>query len=243
MKDIDPSRAEGVALWRQIQRVLEREIATGTWEPGARLPTEHQLAERFSVNRHTVRRALAELEERGLLRVERGRGTFVHEHVIDYKVGRRTRFTENLSHQSRAPTGRLLSADTVPAPDKVAKALGLREDGPVVRLSKVGEADGYVISVSDHYFSARRYPGIGELYAETGSITEALARLGVTDYERRYTRVIARTPSGADADILRQPRSRPVLITESLNVDPQGQPIEFGITRWSSDWVQIVFEH
>lgn len=243
MTDIDHSRGAGVALWRQIQKVIEGEIADGTWSPGDRIPTEYQLAERFAVNRHTVRRALSELEEKGLLRVEQGRGTFVHEHVIDYKVGARTRFTENLGQQSRAAQGRLLSHATVSAPTKVARALGLPDGAPVVRLAKTGEADGYCISVTDHYFPADRFAGIGAAYQATGSVSAALARCGVADYERRRTRVIARMPSAADADVLRQPRNRPVLVTEALNVDADGRVVEFGITRWASDWVQIVFEN
>ena len=89
-------RVSGVTIWRQIAEELEDEIASRTYAPGGRLPTEMELSARFGVNRHTVRRAIATLEDRGLVRVERGRGTFVQTDTIDYVVGRRTRFSENL---------------------------------------------------------------------------------------------------------------------------------------------------
>ncbi|HTN11112.1 MAG TPA: GntR family transcriptional regulator [Acetobacteraceae bacterium] len=76
-------REDGVALWRQIANALEAEIAAATLAPGARLPTEAQLAARFAVNRHTVRRALEEMSRNGLIRVEQGRGSFVAEDVLD----------------------------------------------------------------------------------------------------------------------------------------------------------------
>ncbi|MFC7539728.1 GntR family transcriptional regulator [Siccirubricoccus deserti] len=66
------ARGQGVALWRQIAGSLEAEIAAGGLAPGARLPTEAELTARFRVNRHTVRRAMEELENRGLVRVEQG---------------------------------------------------------------------------------------------------------------------------------------------------------------------------
>src|SRR5580704_3210773 len=94
-------RGAGVALWRQIEERLQAEIAGGAVMPGARLPTEHDLAARFQVNRHTVRRALAGLVQRGLVRVEQGRGAFVQEDVIDYALGKRTRFTENILRHRR----------------------------------------------------------------------------------------------------------------------------------------------
>ena len=74
------------ALWRQIVTALEADIAAGVTPPGARLPTEAQLAARFDVNRHTVRRALDDLSRRGRVRVEQGRGSFVTQDVLDYQV-------------------------------------------------------------------------------------------------------------------------------------------------------------
>src|SRR3546814_5753912 len=94
-------RRAGVALWRQIAETLEKDIREQVYEPGQRPPTEAELAERFSVNRHTVRRGIAFLEQEGVLRVEQGRGTFVQERMVDYRLGKRTRFTENIQKQSR----------------------------------------------------------------------------------------------------------------------------------------------
>ncbi|WP_293761837.1 GntR family transcriptional regulator, partial [uncultured Aquitalea sp.] len=79
-------RGSGVAVWRQIENTLAEEIAGGRLQAGERLPTELQLAERFGVNRHTIRRAVSTLVERGLLRVEQGRGTFVQDNAIDYAI-------------------------------------------------------------------------------------------------------------------------------------------------------------
>ena len=69
--------ASGVALWRQVADGIERGIANGTYAPGEKLPGETEIAETYRVNRHTVRRALATLAERGLVRAERGSGTYV----------------------------------------------------------------------------------------------------------------------------------------------------------------------
>ena len=107
-EDAAIERGGGVALWRQIDRTLSREIAEGSWRPGEKLPTEQALAVRFGVNRHTIRQAIQAMVQRGLLRVEQGRGTFVQEGVIDYVVGRRTRFTENMLRNRRYPSNEVL---------------------------------------------------------------------------------------------------------------------------------------
>lgn len=238
----DLERGAGIALWRQIQRILEKDIAGGNTLAGEKLPTEAELAERFGVNRHTVRRALGVLESKGLVRIEQGRGIFVREPVLDYSLARRVRFSENLLKQRRSPSGRLLDAAVVIAPREVAERLALMPGSEVVHLEVAGAADGAPLNVATSFFPAARFPGFIPLYQETGSITAALARLGVPDYVRQWTRITARMPSARDADLLRQPRTRPVLVAESVNVDPAGEPIEYGLTRWASDRVQMVVE-
>ena len=75
-RHVEDELAPGVTLWRRIADDLEQAIALGTHAAGERLPGEVEIAARFGVNRHTVRRALAELTERGLVRAERGSGTW-----------------------------------------------------------------------------------------------------------------------------------------------------------------------
>ena len=86
--------ASGVALWRQVADGIERGIADGRFAAGERLPGETEIAETYRVNRHTVRRALATLAERGLVRAERGSGTYVEAPRLAYPLRSRTRFSE-----------------------------------------------------------------------------------------------------------------------------------------------------
>lgn len=120
------SRRGGVALWRQIEQAVEAEIVARRLAPGDRMPTENALAERFGVNRHTVRQALASLEERGLVRVEQGRGTFVHDDPVAYAVRKRTRFSETIRRQNREPHSRLVRSGVVAAEAAIAGPLGLK---------------------------------------------------------------------------------------------------------------------
>lgn len=236
------SRGTGTALWRQIAERLEGEIRSGRYRPGERLPTEHRLAQDFGVNRHTVRRAVAALAERGLARVEQGRGTFIQEAMIDYPLRKRTRFSENLLSHRREPSGNILSVREEPAGETVAKALEIRKGTTVVVIERVGVADGRPVNASSHYFPKARFPALAAAFAETGSISAAMQRLGVGDYTRKITRVTAHPARAADVRLLQQASSRPVLMTEGINVDATGRPIEYGVARWAADRVQLVIE-
>ncbi|MBC4013723.1 phosphonate metabolism transcriptional regulator PhnF [Siccirubricoccus deserti] len=236
------ARGQGVALWRQIAGSLEAEIAAGGLAPGARLPTEAELTARFRVNRHTVRRAMEELENRGLVRVEQGRGSFVAEDVLDYPLGPRTRFSETIRRQNREPQGRIIRLEEMPAESHIAELLKLRRGQPVVLAERLGLVDGRPMVLGGHYFPAARFPGIVALLAADASITRALGQLGVPDYRRLVTRITARMPTPEEAALLEQARTRPVLVTEAVNVDAAGTPVEASIGRYAAGRTQFVVE-
>jgi GntR family phosphonate transport system transcriptional regulator len=238
----DFAREDGVTLWRQIVRALEREIAAGAYPVGARLPTEAQFSIRFAVNRHTVRRALEDLSRRGLIRVEQGRGSFVAEETLDYEVGPRTRLSEWIRRNNKEPAGRVLDLRELAADAPVAAGLGTRPGARVVRLERLGLADDVPVSLTSHHFPLARLPGILAALRETTTVTEALARCGVPDYMRQSSRVTARMPHPREAELLRQPRARPVLVSENINVDRNGAIVEYGVSRLPTPRVQLVFE-
>jgi len=235
-------RERGVALWRRIAETIGQEVASGALAPGARLPTEGQMSARFGVNRHTVRRALEELSRNGLVRVEQGRGSFVAEDVLDYTIGPRTRFSEWIRRHNKEPSGRTLDLREIPADSTIAAGLGLRAGARVVRLERLGLADGRPVSMGTHHFPAARFPKLLAALRAGMTITEALSEAGVADYRRQVTRVTARMPSEQEAALLALPRNRPLLITENVNIDASGAVVEFGISRYPTPRVQLVFE-
>lgn len=235
-------RQAGLTLWRRIYNQLKQEIQAGSFAPGSKLPSESELSQRFSVNRHTVRRALATMADEGMIKVEQGRGSFVEEHILDYLIGSRTRFSEIVGGQARSAVGKLLSSEVIEADSELTDHLQLDDGATCYRLETMRRVDGRPLSYSHHHFPCSRFPGLPDKLKGELSISQALATYNCADYRRRTTRVIARLPSAGEAEVLEQARARPILVTESVNVDAAGTPIEFGLTRFPSDRVQMVFE-
>jgi GntR family phosphonate transport system transcriptional regulator len=232
------ARGEGIALWRQIARRLEAEIAG--MAPGTRLPTEAEASARFGVNRHTIRRAMEELAGRGLLRIEQGRGSFVADDVLDYRLGSRTRFSELVRQQNREPAGRILGVERLPATAPVAEALGLRRRAMVLRVARLGLADGRPVTLGLHHFPLPRFTALPARLADDPSVTAALAACGVADYRRQVTRITARMPSPEEATALQQGHALPVLATEAVDVDAAGTPVGFTQGVYAAARVQLV---
>lgn len=233
-------RKTGVALWRQIADRLRHGIAAGDFGEGSRLPPETALAERFGVNRHTVRGAIAALVQEGVLRAEQGRGTFVERRRrLSYPIARRTRFSEGLRDQTQDRRGHLLSQAREEADARVAAALRLDPGAPVLRVDTMSEADGRPVSRATSWFDAVRFDGIGEAIGETGSITLAYRRHGVEDYFRQSTVISARHADADDLAALRLAPGAIVLVAVAVNVDVEGRPIQFSETRFAADRVEL----
>jgi GntR family phosphonate transport system transcriptional regulator len=233
-------RGEGVAAWRQIANQLEADIAFGRLSAGSRLPIETELAVRFAVNRHTVRRALAELASRGLVRATPGRGTFVAGRPLAYPIAARTRFSEIVTSAGREAGGRLLAAAEATADARVGEALRIAAGAPVMVLETLRSADGVPISMGTGYFPLPRFAGIADGYASHGSITRALRRCGVADYLRAETRVSARSATSEEAGHLKLRPGRIVLTVDSINVDTDGTPIQFTRAVFAAERAELV---
>lgn len=236
------ARGTGVTLWRQIAARLEEQILSGALKPGARLPVEAELAEAFGVNRHTLRRALGHLAEQGMIEATAGRGTFVKEAPLRYPIGPRTRFSEIVSAGGREPFGRFLGSSVEGACLEVARELQLPEGTPVLRIESSHEADGVPISLGTAWFPAARFRDLDLIYAATGSLTRALATLGVEDYRRRETRITARPANAREMELLSLAPGRAVMVLERLDVEANGTPLQWGRSSFAADRVQLVFK-
>lgn len=234
---------DGVTRWRRVADGIRAAIGEGSVLD--RLPPEGELAAHFGVNRHTVRRAIAALTVDGLVRAERGRGTFVNgpKPRLAYEVGPRTRFAENVLSQSRRPGGRLIGAERIAADAETAALLDCPAGTPLHRIESLHDADGTPLSVTTSWLPAERFPDMVMDFAETGSITKALGRAGLADYRRRETRVTAERVSSSDAAHLAAAPDGLVLVARAVDVDLSGRPIQFLRTRFHAERMELMFRH
>ncbi|UZN02885.1 phosphonate metabolism transcriptional regulator PhnF [Cellulomonas sp. S1-8] len=230
----------GYSAWRLIAEELRVEIGDGRLRAGDRLPTEHTLAERFDVNRHTARRAIAVLAEDGLVESRRGSGTFVTgEPVRLHKIGLRTRLTRSLGTRGSAS---VLDSAVEDAPAEVARRLAI-PGGRAVRVETTRSVAGRPISVSTHWFDVARLPDIAVTLGREGSVTAALRASGIDDYVRASTVVSARHATASEAALLALGPGAIVLVAEALDTLPDGTPLQHLVTRFAAQRVRLDIEH
>lgn len=226
-------------IWSSITAALKEEIAAGTYAQGSKLPTEAQLALRFGVNRHTVRRALGALAEAGLVQPRRGAGVFVTSVPTDYPLGRRVRFHQNVLANGRTPSRRMLRTETRPATEDESEALAMPPASLVHLIEGISLADGVPIGLFRSVLPAKRFPNFPQDMTRLGSITSALADAGVADYTRASTRLTAKLANAVQAGHLQIQQGAPLLRSVTINVDPEGRPVEFGTSWFAGDRVTL----
>jgi GntR family phosphonate transport system transcriptional regulator len=231
----------GVAMWRRVADAVRLDIVGGKLGRGDRLPVETTLAGRFAVNRHTVRRALNALQDEDVVRSEQGRGWFVAEaRRLSYRIGKRTRFSEGLAGQARNLDRRLLSTGTEGATEAVARALRLRPGAAVVRLETLSLADGQPLSRATSWLDQKRFSELPSAFERARSTTAALRTLGVRDYSRVATNISARHADAEETRLLKLAPGAILLVSESIDADQEGRPIQYALSRFPADRLELV---
>lgn len=237
-------RQKGVALWRQIADRIRISIANGDYDTEGKVPPEMVLAAEFGVNRHTVRSALAALAQEGIVRAVQGRGTLIErKERLNFPISQRTRFSQGIGDQAREKEGLLLGSFEETATADIASRLKIAVGAPLIRLEMLGKADRRPVSRSTAWFPAERFGRIAEAFRECGSITAAFRALGLQDYFRASTEITAIHAEPRDLADLELSPGAIVLVTRALNVDADGTPIQYAVTRFSADMVQFTIEN
>lgn len=229
-------------IWKAIADTLSAEIAEGAYHPGTKLPTEAALSQRFGVNRHTVRHALSAMSDQGLVRSRRGAGVFVTARPTEYPIGKRVRFTQNLTAAGRTPDRKILQLETRRGTEKECASLGLQKGADIHLLRTLSYADGAPMCLATSVFPAERLPGFLSAVTETRSVTRALRELGEEDYFRASSRLTATLADASQALHLEVEEGAPLLRSVNLNVDKSGAPIEYGRSFFAGERVTLVVE-
>lgn len=164
------SRRSGIPIYQQLQKQLEDLIANGTWRAREPLPSETELAAQLGISVMTVRQAMAQLVNKGLIYREKGRGTFVAPRPLEHSAQRLESFTKDMRARGHEPSAQTLLCEVVPAPAQVAADLELFVGAPVLHLRRLRLVDGCPVALHDAYvtrtdITRAELDAVGSLYA------------------------------------------------------------------------------
>ena len=222
---VDLDRSSPVPLYFQVAQQIEHAINEGDLGPGDRLDNEISLAEQFGLSRPTMRRAIQELVDKGLLVRKRGVGTQVVHGQVTRPVELTSLFDDLTSHH-QTPTTVVLTNEIVDATDEVAAMLAVPPGSRVLHLRRLRYAHGEPLAIMENFLPQDLIP-IGELDL-TGRGLYQLMRAKSVNIRVAKQRIGARTGTPEECQLLGEKRGTPVLTMERAAHDDSGRPVEWG---------------
>lgn len=143
-----------VPLYEQIVEELSENIKKGIYKDQCKLPTENELMEKYAVSRITIRRAVAELEEKGVVEKKQGKGTFIRLPQMHKPFNHPgMSFTEMCACNGVEPGAIIIEAAIVaPKSSEITEKLGIDSTQSAVHIKRVRTANGRPLVVEDNYF-------------------------------------------------------------------------------------------
>lgn len=221
----DLDKTSPVPLYYQLATRLEQAIHDDILPPGARLENEIALGQRLGLSRPTVRRAIQELVDKGLLVRRRGIGT----QVVHGKVTRNVDLTslyEDLSRSGQAPQTRVLSHEVRPATEDEAEHLTLAAGDPVLHVVRLRFADEVPLAVLDNTLPTE-FTDITRDDLETRGLYQLLRERGVT-MRIANQRIGARGATADESELLEIKKNAAVLTMSRTAFDTAGRAVEYG---------------
>lgn len=228
----DLDRNGPVPLYYQVSSRLEKAIRSGIIGPGERLENEIAIGERLNLSRPTIRRAIQELVDKGLLVRRRGIGT----QVVQSQMTRRVELTslyEDLKSSSREPGTDVLAHETVPANETVAARLGIEVGSEVVYLRRRRLTDNVPVAIMENYLPVT-FADITTAQLTAHGLYEILRARGVT-IRVANQRIGARSAHDDEPKLLDIDSGSALLTMERVAYDVSGSAIEYGLHCYRPD--------
>jgi GntR family transcriptional regulator len=161
-------------LYYQLKEYLRNQIETGHYKVDELIPSEREMSEYYEINRMTVRQAVSELVQEGLLHRQRGIGTYVSKRKIDQPLSKLSNFTSDMMDRGMVPGARHLSMKVMPATKKVAAHLQISEGDKVIELVRVRTGDGEPMALEKCFLNYELSHQIVGLNLEDKSLYQTL---------------------------------------------------------------------
>lgn len=219
---------------------LEASIRDGVRTPGSRLPPERELGRSLGVSRSTLRQALAELEERGIVTRHQGRGTFVARPRLQAELGAYFSLRDALRAKGVSLETRVLDVAVVEASRGVAQELGLLPGAPVVRIDRLRSVEGEPLVIDSAHLPRDRFPELEVKELTMRSLYDILREdygCFVDTADESLEPVIL---APAECDLLGVPPHAPALLIRRVTRDRDGAIVELATALLRGDRARLL---
>ncbi|AQU78336.1 MULTISPECIES: GntR family transcriptional regulator [Planococcus] len=217
-------KAATTPLYSQVEVILEDKILTGVWDEGFQIPTENELAETHDVSNITIKRAIMNLVDKGMLMRQRGRGTFVTKLPTEKNIHKSEFIKMN---EEISSSHNLLASGFHQAYPGVAKQLGLPADTEFVYLERLGYEEGELVSLEYTYIPQNIWPAIEQPPDKDTFVYDVLKKTCGISLARSKNYFSAAVANEKEMKLLGVRSNTPLFVWERITYSTSGEPVEY----------------
>jgi GntR family transcriptional regulator len=231
-----------VPIYYQIMQQLRAKIEEGEYNIDTPLPPERELVETYQVSRMTVRQAIAELVNEGILIRRKGVGTFVAPPKLEQALSGLTSFTEDMAKRGMQAGARIISFEEKMPDHTVRKTLGLAPDECVFVCTRLRLADGEPMALETTTLKASVCPGLSREDLENQSLYKLLAERWGVQLERATQSLEPILAAPYEAALLHVTVGSPLLLMHRITYDQADNAFEFVKSLYRGDRYKFITE-
>lgn len=232
-----------VPIYYQIKQAIKNWIINREFDPGEKIPSENELADKFKVSRLTVRQAISQLTQEGFLTSRRGEGTFVtdNENLITSFSLEFSGFMDDLFYQVSKSKTKSVKITRMTVPKLIKERLELhKEDEEVVQIKRVRFKENKSFAYTINYLPLE----IGVKITEAELYKKPLLRIMEQDLGIKFTEAFQTIEASfADKEVAEQlgiPSGSPILFVERIMYTKRRKPIELVQSSYRGDLYKYI---
>lgn len=234
-------KESALPIYVQLEQGIKELIEKQELKPGDSIPSEREFSETYQFSRMTVRQAITNLVNDGILVRERGKGTFVAFRKIEQKLKGLTSFTENMKARGMLPSTKVLDLTLKQADPYLSKMLVVEEGALIYEIIRVRYADGVPIALETLFMSNDLVPKMTKEQAEN-SIYEYLENQLYLKINRGVQELEASVSKKEESAILGIKEGTPVLRIQRIGYLADGRPLELAQSVYRGDLYKYTIE-
>lgn len=209
-------------LYAQVMQQIQSDIDEGVYGPGERIPKESELCEKYAVSRITVRRAVSELSEKGILEKHQGRGTFVKAFRGNLRLREIQSFHESQHREGKKASTKVIHVKTAEASSEDERDLGISGGQHVIETLRIRYVDDVPVVIEKNHFSmAYSYLTEADL---NGSLYNVLRGFGVEPTKATHEVSLVRADAQTAARLSIE-KDTPLIMLYEVVYDQKGRPL------------------
>lgn len=224
-------------LYLQLKQIIKDDISRGVYKAGQKLPPEAEIGKTYGVSRITVRRAITDLVEEGVLHSQQGKGSYVRELKEKRELISVGSFSDMTTMSGKTPSSQILSNLVIEADDKLASTFKIKPNDPVLKLHRLLFIDNQPFIIETSFFPLEILPDLEKYIGESPSIYHILKeRFGVEPaFSEKTLEVIL--AAEYESSLFHCDRGTPLYLLGKITYDQQDRPVHYSQSVYMSSKV------